>query len=159
MLELWAAFRRVEVSVSLDAFGRRLEYLRYPASWERVEGTVMRYRELSRGALPNLQLQVNATVGLTNFFDLPELLSWAEGHSLDLDLYPVSGRPFLDAQVMPRALKRSVRARIEAHRGRSTKVQRSLRAILAHMDAADLERGGSAEVQLGQTTRAPRGDG
>lgn len=136
VVELWRQFRRIMVSVSLDAIGLRFEYLRFPAHWPRVADNVARYVSLAT-ALPALEVQVNATVSIITFPFLHELLSWAEQQGLVLDLYPVSGWKMLDPQVMPQWLKNRVRDRLGATRPSHEQVEHQLRALLRHMDAAD----------------------
>ncbi len=104
--ELWPAFRRVNVRVSLDAVGARFEYLRYPAKWSTVSQNTLWFREI--GA--NVHVVVNATLSAYNVLYLHELIAWAHAQELILGLSPVFDPPYFDPAILPDAAKRAVAA-------------------------------------------------
>lgn len=87
LVELIAECREVLFNLSIDAVGARLEYLRYPLSWERITATVDYLKSLK---LSNARITVLATINAFNIFYYDELEQWVNSVIVD----PV-GRPLL----------------------------------------------------------------
>jgi radical SAM protein with 4Fe4S-binding SPASM domain len=66
-------FQRVELMISIDAYDHANTYIRYPASWQRIETNIEYFQSLS-----NLDMYINCTVSNLNFLLLPALLDWAK---------------------------------------------------------------------------------
>ena len=73
--DLWENFREVEIQLSLDGVGQRLEYIRYPAKWDIVKDVTEKYVHRQK-QLSNLRLSVSCTVSAYNVYYLDELTSW-----------------------------------------------------------------------------------
>lgn len=58
---------------SLDAIGHEAEYIRYGTIWSQVEGN---YRKCQQ--LPNVELRVNVTCSIFNYWQLADLMAWLE---------------------------------------------------------------------------------
>lgn len=71
--DLWKHFQNIDIQLSVDGLGRRLEYIRFPAAWSVVEDSVRKY--LDRQA-HNIQISVSHTVSAYNIYYLPEFFSW-----------------------------------------------------------------------------------
>ena len=62
--DLWAAwqhFHWVDIQVSVDDCGKRFEYNRYPAKWEKVKSNLLAFRS-AEASNSNLQLSISTTV-------------------------------------------------------------------------------------------------
>jgi organic radical activating enzyme len=79
--QLWSHFREIDIQLSLDGVGARYEYIRYPASWEDTEHTVLRYIQQEK-SIPNLILSVSHTVSAYNIFYLDEFFAWCYNRGL-----------------------------------------------------------------------------
>ena len=75
---VWANFGRVDIAVSIDNVGRRFEYERHGASWDRALEVVDYIHELKEHSMPNITTQLCFTINIQNVYYLDELLSWAD---------------------------------------------------------------------------------
>lgn len=66
--DLWRKFRRVRLSISLDDWGDRGEFIRKGLNW----GQVLENRKSLSEQLPRLELQVSCTLSVLNIFRLPD---------------------------------------------------------------------------------------
>jgi radical SAM protein with 4Fe4S-binding SPASM domain len=69
--EYWAKFKEVEVQLSIDDFGKRFEYNRYPASWEEVKKNLLLYKEKTN-EFDNFQIAISTTVSVFTVYYLDE---------------------------------------------------------------------------------------
>jgi hypothetical protein len=67
-IDLWSNFKEVEIMVSLDDWGQRNEYVRYPAQWEIVSSNLDRLD----GTPDNIVVSLLATVHAMNIYNLPD---------------------------------------------------------------------------------------
>lgn len=68
VFNIWSKFKRVTINASLDAWGRRGEFLRKEQKWEEV----LLNREQMRRVCPNVHFNVAVTVSAFNIFHLPD---------------------------------------------------------------------------------------
>lgn len=80
--EIWQHFKTVEIAFSIDDVGERFEYQRTNAKWYDVYCNLNKFRMLKL-RLPNLQLQVCATVNVFNVFYLEDLADWIDRQGFD----------------------------------------------------------------------------
>lgn len=90
--ELLKKFKTV-ISVSIDAYGEKNEYIRWPSKWSKIEHNINRMQEL-----PNTTLLCGTTVGSYNLHLIPELSEWVQKvgfheHNLDTIFEPFHLRP------------------------------------------------------------------
>lgn len=76
-LELWKRCRFVRLFFSLDGIGSTFEFTRFPASWREVQDNIQYFRSLKEICI---LIEVNATVGIHNIFNMPEFFQWWETH-------------------------------------------------------------------------------
>lgn len=69
LLELWPKFKVVRINISIDEKGDLLNYIRFPADWQKIAGNLDRLRTLSN-TLSNLELGVHVTVQMYNILGL-----------------------------------------------------------------------------------------
>lgn len=67
-IELWSQFQRVELMISLDDWGPRAEWVRYPTTW----GTVLDNLNRLDSTGDNIAVNILATVHALNIYNLPE---------------------------------------------------------------------------------------
>ena len=73
LMSLASECKRILFNMSIDATEKKLEYLRYPLSWERINSTVNHIKNLK---LPNLRMVTLATINPFNVYYYDELEHW-----------------------------------------------------------------------------------
>jgi radical SAM protein with 4Fe4S-binding SPASM domain len=112
---LWDQFKSVEIVASLDASGRRGEYLRKGMVWDQI---LLNRERLARGC-PRAYFHINATVSALNAWHLPDFhlealaKKWVEPGKFHLNLLfdPEEYR----IQALPGDFKEKIRDKYEAH--------------------------------------------
>ena len=66
-------FKKVNISVSIDATGKANNYIRWPSQWHKTERNVAHMV-----ALDNAEVKLNPTVASYNVHLMPELWDWAQ---------------------------------------------------------------------------------
>lgn len=67
-INLWSCFADVELLLSIDDFGSRNEYVRYPAEWN----TIYKNLQILDLTPDNIRINILATVHALNIFNLPD---------------------------------------------------------------------------------------
>lgn len=75
--KIWKHFKNVDIQLSLDGVGSKLEYIRYPAVWSDIYRNIERYIETCNKH-NNLQLSVSHTVSAYNVYYLDEFFTWCQ---------------------------------------------------------------------------------
>jgi len=68
-------FKHVNLSISLEATGKVLEYVRYPSAWSALESKILRSKKIC-DQYENFQITLEPTIQLLNLKDLPNLLDF-----------------------------------------------------------------------------------
>jgi len=72
-LDLWKSFKKIELRVSIDAVGKRNEYIRYPSNWEIILRNLRLLTDIKKEI--NLSLETITTVQMYNVLYLDELVN------------------------------------------------------------------------------------
>ncbi len=72
MIELWSNFKEVRVGFSLDAFGDRNTYIRYPTDWNDVE----RALEILDNSPNNIDITLVPAIQIMNIKHFPDFVKW-----------------------------------------------------------------------------------
>lgn len=119
LLDYWREFKSVNVGVSIDAVGKRAEYIRHGASWNTIEEnlrTLMRFKDQSN----NFGFYYSPTVSIFNIHHLCEMHQYLwdnqlmpniEAMSFNILLHPVH----YDCRNLTTNLKNEVKAKILGH--------------------------------------------
>ena len=91
LLELLSKFRKVEVTLSIDAIGMQNEYLRFPSNWNKIKNNV---RKLSN--LENVYFEINTVVSSLNVHLLDEIIKWGQ----ELEVTRHQFLPVLDPNIL-----------------------------------------------------------
>ena len=78
---IWPHFASVEIAFSIDDVGKRFEYQRYGADWERANQIIDNIHQNRKNI--NLQTQLCFTINLLNVLHIKELLEWADTKGFD----------------------------------------------------------------------------
>lgn len=146
IISVWSKFKRVMVSVSVDAVGKRFEFLRWPLSWEVITKNI----EELIGVLPNLEMQINCTVHPLNAFYISELEEWLaavnhnHGTNIAIEYRPCSNDWATSAT--PQSLVNAIKEKYPGHAMCNVYKNRisqrpHLDRFLAHAEMVDKQRG------------------
>jgi organic radical activating enzyme len=72
--KLLEKFRNVRLSISIDAYGRANDYIRWPSKFEQIEKNIMKISEFDN----NIQVEVLNTLNILSMFDYNDFLSWCK---------------------------------------------------------------------------------
>lgn len=72
IIEIWKQFKKVKVGVSLDGFGDRVHYIRYPTDWETVEKNLHKLDNTPDNIYCNIALAVQ----ILNIKHIPDFIKW-----------------------------------------------------------------------------------
>lgn len=74
-LRNWPHFKKVNITVSIDAFGELNRYIRYPANWTIIHNNMNKLNNFARDH-NNIQIAISTAVQALNVTRLHELLPW-----------------------------------------------------------------------------------
>jgi pyruvate-formate lyase-activating enzyme len=120
LFELWKYFKQVKFNFSVDAFGERNNYIRYPSKWENVVTNLKRLDDTPS----NIVVNIACAVQLLNVSTISELVYWKESMNFKKINLPPYGAgligthlvylpSYLNVRVLPKHLKDIVNRTIE----------------------------------------------
>ena len=119
-IDLWSQFKLVELMVSLDDWGQRNEFVRWPASWEVISKNLDRLDETA----DNIVVNILATVHAMNIYNLPDFAQaiierkWKKICERNEGLFSVGTThwpQYLSTTVLPQAVKEIINKRWEEY--------------------------------------------
>ena len=72
LIQLWSKFRKVKFAVSMDAMGKRDEYIRFPTNWDTVEKNL----HMLDNTPDNIQTSLATAIQIFNVKHLPDFMKW-----------------------------------------------------------------------------------
>lgn len=120
LFELWNHFKQVKFNFSVDAYGARNDYIRFPSKWKDVVANLERMDDTP----DNVTVNMACAVQLLNVLYLPELVNWKESKNFKKINLPPYGAglvgthlvylpSYLNVRVLPKHLKDKVAKQIE----------------------------------------------
>lgn len=73
LLEQWKHFKKVRMHYSVDAYGDKNDYIRYPSKWEH---TLKQFERLDTKTSNNVEITIACAVNALNLYYIPEFLKW-----------------------------------------------------------------------------------
>ena len=121
LFELWSHFKLVRFHYSVDDFGSRNEYIRYPSKWTRTQEV---FNILDTQTTDNVEVTVACAVNALNIYYLPEFMKWKlEQNFKKINMWPLGAGginfhfvywpAFLNVKVLPQEFKSQVAEKIE----------------------------------------------
>ena len=113
IIELWSHFEQVELLISLDDWGQRNEYVRYPAKWE----TIKRNLDRLDTTPDNIVVNMLASIHAMNIYNLPEFAmevlhsSWKKICARNGKMFSVGTvhwPRYMSTKVLPRDIKQQI---------------------------------------------------
>jgi len=83
------------ILLSLDAVGKKAEWLRYGCKWEKIVNNISLFKQHAN------YLQITATVSILSIMDLPALFEFAQLHNIPLHTSIVSSPDYLSLESWP----------------------------------------------------------
>lgn len=116
IFELWAQFDSVIIQASLDATGKRAEYIRNGCKWD----TILKHREELRTVAPNVDFRIYPTVSVFNIHQLTNIhKELVESNFIEIDKFVVSYLlypEYLNIRILPQVLKDEISGDIREHK-------------------------------------------
>lgn len=109
-LDLTKQFKRFELALSIDGFGRHYDYIRYPGKWEQIAKNIETFRRL-----PNVSLGAAVTFQCYNALNICELFRHLDSIDVGFHAWPVHIPRYLSVQVMPTSARRLAAERLQAY--------------------------------------------
>jgi len=109
-IELWSEFKRVELMISIDDWGQRNDYVRYPSDWTTISANLDRLDQTA----DNIVVTILATVHAMNIYNLPEFAiqvlnrGWQKIGKNNHGLFSVGTThwpQYMSTRVLPRRVK------------------------------------------------------
>jgi len=135
-LKLVDRFKRLNLTISVDGFGKDYEYIRYPGRWH----TLVRNIEILR-RLPNTLTQVNVTLQNYNALNLVNLCRFLDSIGMDFFITPLADPAYLKATTMPPAARRLAAERLRHYLGEDCRPQNRsmIQGIIGHLEQPGAE--------------------
>jgi len=143
LFDLWKEFKLVEVFISLDCWGEKNNYMRYPANWEAISTNL---KCLDEDSPESVKVMLLCSVHLMNMFYLDEYAQWVEDQNFRKVTKGFNGYfhpgvvhypPYLSIQNYPSELKKIITDKLVAFEDRSRKKSNKIQGIINLMNEAD----------------------
>lgn len=113
LLDLWKNFPKIDLSVSIDHYGKRAEYIRKGTEWEKELENLKKVRELDY-----IDFSINTVVSIFNYYTMDEFYYYLiDNHLLNYrdssySLYNMMSPKHLTAHALPKKFKEEARTKI-----------------------------------------------
>jgi MoaA/NifB/PqqE/SkfB family radical SAM enzyme len=115
LFDLWAEFKRVRFHYSIDAYGEKNDYIRYPSNWKHQEEVFWRLDNTSS----NVEVTTATTIMALNIAYIPDLVQWkVEQGFKKINAWPLGAGsinmhfaywpPQLNVKVLPKEIKNEI---------------------------------------------------
>jgi len=115
IIKLWSHFKEVDVSASVDHYGRRAEYMRHGTNWLQLEENIRRLREVRQIRY----FRLHTVVSVFNILSLPEFYLYLMDNELYMagdNIYSslvLTGPEYLSVLILPLELREQARQRLQ----------------------------------------------
>jgi MoaA/NifB/PqqE/SkfB family radical SAM enzyme/disulfide oxidoreductase YuzD len=110
----WNHFRRVEISMSIDGTGKKFEYLRWPAKWEKTQQVMNHLLNLKNSLDCEVYTMSGLTLSVLNMFDADDTYEWLQKNIGSVYVNMVNSPDYLSAHIVPDHVK-SVARQVVKH--------------------------------------------
>jgi len=97
---LWKNFKEVHVNCSIDAVGKPLEFIRSGSNWQQIDNNLQHLI-----GIKTVNIVLTPVVSILNFWFLPDLLTYAAQHRLQVNPIILQGPDYLALDVIPDSIK------------------------------------------------------
>ena len=114
IIDYWKKLKKVQIIVSVDAYGELNTYLRPGSSWKKINETIDKFKNIED---VNIQLGKHAVITSLNVLQLPQLIEWIVktfGHFPGTGVFDVARYPeHLSVAYLPEEEKDKIRTRMK----------------------------------------------
>jgi hypothetical protein len=138
VLPRWAAlaphFRHVQLSISVDGFGKHYDYIRYPGRWQ----TLVKHLEILRQN-PQIELAVTTSIQVNNALNATSLFRYLDSVGIPFSAYLVHGPRYLAVSSLPRSVRLLGAQRLREYAGSDCPAWRRdlILSLAAEFEGAD----------------------
>ena len=120
IIELWSHFKHVELMISIDDWGDRNEYVRYPAKWSVIEKNLDRLDKTP----DNISINILASIHAMNIYNLPDFAlsllnsKWTKickRNGKMIYLGTVHWPQYMNSKVLPKHIKQKIVDKWNSH--------------------------------------------
>jgi MoaA/NifB/PqqE/SkfB family radical SAM enzyme len=120
LFDLWNHFKEVKFNFSVDALGKRNDYIRYPSEWDNVVTNLKRLDDTP----DNITVNIACAVQLLNVLSIPDLVHWKQSMNFKkinrapygaglIGTHLVYLPSYLNVRVLPKHLKDRVSSMVD----------------------------------------------
>lgn len=109
-LSLATQFRRLELAISIDGFGKHYDYIRYPARWDELTENLRLFK-----AMPNVLLSGAVTIQINNALNITDLFRYFDAIGIGFYAYPLQVPRYLAVDALPAAARRLAAKRLRTY--------------------------------------------
>ena len=84
LLDVWSNFRKIDLNISLDAYGEKNDYIRYPIKWTKVESNLRKF--LDWASEDKISIGLSLTPSAFNCIHLDEVYQYWYGLLVEYNL-------------------------------------------------------------------------
>ena len=103
---LWASFKKVRISCSIDAVGEKNTYIRYPTKWDDVQENYKKLRE------SKVEVSITQTISALNYDSLDEFAEFFKGSYIHYNF--VTDPAYYSPAIIPQEYRDELHKRYEA---------------------------------------------
>lgn len=111
VLDLWSNFDNIKLSISLDSYGARAEYIRHGTDWSKIVNNISEIKART----PHVRLSMNTVISIFNIATLPELVESVKSHGWldtvwikDSTLYPINNPRIYRPDILPLDMRETI---------------------------------------------------
>ncbi len=143
LVALWEKFETVEIFASVDAVGKKNNYLRYLSSWEDIEKNL---KKLEEDSPDNLKVCLLASLHAMNIFYVDELCQWIQEQNFKKVTHGYNGHfhpgivhhpEYLYVQVLPGEVKEIISQKIARFEKTSLRPSQKINGVVNFMNSKD----------------------
>lgn len=113
LYNIFSAFKRIRIFISIDGYQSMNDYLRYPSKWQTIEKNVKYIKELQK-AVP-ADIAIAPVLNAYNTLTITELFEWADSLNFGNVADVVRGVDHIDCLILPNATRAKSIQRLEQY--------------------------------------------
>lgn len=110
LLEYWKNFKKIQLNVSIDAYGELNDYIRFPSKWKIIDRNLKQIESIAQDK--NWTISIHCTVQMYNILHLTTLFDYLKNfkHIQQFPYLNILNHPeYLNVKVLPLHLKNKAR--------------------------------------------------
>lgn len=107
LIKRWKNFRKIKLNLSIDAYGKLNDYIRYPSKWKKIEENFQKIQKLD-----NVDIEIHCTVQMYNILNLTDLIEWVQPYGYKIYFNILNHPEYLNIRVLSTDLKKVAEERL-----------------------------------------------